>query len=142
PAPLRPLIRKAATDPIGLQRDVFNSAPKALFVLLPVFAAILLAFYPKRHYADHLYFSIHVHAFVFAALDLATLTHVVRSPALAMVTALIVLAWIPVYGHLALRRVYGGSNGKTLAKELGIGALYAVASVPVLMGLAMWVAAR
>jgi hypothetical protein len=37
--------------------------------------------------------------------------------------------WILVYTTLALRRVYGGSLGRRLAKEAGIAAIYGLTSV-------------
>ena len=142
PALIRPLARRAAEDPARLQRDVYDSMPKALFALLPVFAAILALFYRKRHFAEHLYFAIHVHAFVFVAMGLAVLVKWTRSDTLSIIAGVLMVLWIPIYGHLALRRVYGGSHARTLVKELGIGALYTAASIPALMILAMWVASR
>jgi hypothetical protein len=51
-----------------------------------------------------------------------------RVEALVVATATICLSWIPVYATLAFRRVYGGSYGATLTKEIGIGGLHAVMS--------------
>ena len=56
------------------------------------------------------------------------------------VVGVAVLLWLPAYTHLALRRVYGGSFGATLVKELVLSALYAAAAIPVLLGLAICVA--
>lgn len=142
PAWLRPLVKRAADNPQQLQADVFQAMPKGLFALLPAFALILALFYRGRRLADHLYFAIHVHAFVFIAFILNDLTKFARMPILSVVVSTIVLLWLPVYGHLALRRVYGGSQMATLLKETGIGLLYAVASVPMWFFLALWVAGR
>lgn len=142
PPILQPLIRKIATDEKAFTADVFDSLGKAVFAMLPVFAAILMLFYRKRHFAEHLYFSIHLHAFMFAVADAALLIGYLRQPMLAIPVAIAASLWIPVYTHLALVRVYGGKQGDTLAKELGISVLYTAALVPVIVTLAIWVAWR
>ena len=48
PPLLQPLLRRIADDPEGFERDLIAALPKVLVVLLPVFAAILAPFYPKR----------------------------------------------------------------------------------------------
>ncbi|MGH7617222.1 MAG: DUF3667 domain-containing protein [Gemmatimonadaceae bacterium] len=142
PRLFRPLALQAANDPAALQRNVFSALPKALFALLPVFAGILALFYRGRRYTDHLYFAIHLHAFVFIALGLTELAKFTGSEALTDACGAVTLLWLPIYGHLALRRVYSGSQVSTLLKELGIGALYAAVSIPAVMLLAIWVASR
>jgi hypothetical protein len=141
PAVMRPLVRRIATDKQGFTDDVVAALPKAFFAMLPVFAAIMALFYRRRHFAEHLYFSIHVHAFVFSAFGLCLVLQLLHVPRIPYAIAFaIVSLWVPLYTHLAIVRVYGGSQGLTLAKELGISALYAACSVPVITGLAMWVA--
>src|SRR6059058_3391673 len=100
-----------------------------LFVLLPLFAGIVALFYRGRKYPEHLYFAIHLHAFIFLALAVAALAKFSELPAVAAVTSAIAICWIPVYAALAFRRVYGGSLGKTLAKEVAIGAIYGVTAI-------------
>jgi hypothetical protein len=143
PAIMRPLILKAATDQPGLVAGVMDALPKGLFALLPFFAAILMVFYRERRFAEHLYFAIHVHAFIFVAFDVAmVLQRVTRSATISLVFAVAASLWIPIYTHLALVRVYGGSQTATVLKELGISALYALASLPMILMLGMWVAWR
>ena len=142
PPIFRPILRRSIADPAGFQQDLFNSLPKALFVLLPVFAGILKLLYPARRYAEHLYYALHVHAFGFLAFSLSALGKFTHSLPIEMTIAVVVLVGIPIYWHRALRRVYGGSLGVTLAKETAIGLLYGAASIPVLIGLAMWVTTR
>jgi hypothetical protein len=143
PGPLRPVIRRMMKDPAALQADVFSSIPKALFVLLPVFAGILAVFYRKRRYAEHLFYALHLHAFAFAALTLTALTKYTHSVLTSTIVGVVVLVlWLPFYTHRSLRRVYGGSFGATMIKEVGIGALYFAATIPALVLLAMWVAWR
>jgi hypothetical protein len=99
-----------------------------LFALLPVFALIVSIFYHGRKYPEHLYFAIHLHAFTFLALAVVALAKFTRlSGLIAAVAALSFLA-VPVYATLAFRRTYGGSLARTLAKGVGIGAIYSVTS--------------
>src|SRR5262249_23260074 len=127
PAYIRPLLRQALENPKQLQANVMEAMPKALFALLPLFALILSAFYRGRRFADHLYFAIHLHAFIFVALIANDLVKFTQSVPLSLGASIVVLLWVPIYAHLSLRRVYGGSQAATLLKELGIGALYAAA---------------
>jgi hypothetical protein len=97
-----------------------------LFVLLPLFALILALFYRGRKYPEHLYFAIHLHAFIFLALGMSELLKFTQSPFLVAGASIIASIWIPVYATLAFRRVYGGTLVRTLAKELAIGTIYAL----------------
>ena len=47
--------------------------------------------------------------------------------------------WVPVYATVAFRRVYGGSLSRTIAKEIGIGAIYLVVSGVALVAMVYWV---
>jgi hypothetical protein len=143
PAVIRPLIRQVARNKTALVANVIEALPNGLFALLPVFAALLLLFYRGRHFAEHLYFAIHVHAFMFVALDVVViLQRIVPSATFSLVLVTASMLWIPIYVHLALRRVYGGSQLSTFAKEVGLSALYTIASLPMIVILAMWVAWR
>jgi hypothetical protein len=143
PAPMRPLILQTVTNQTALVAGVMEALPKGLFALLPVFAAILMPFYRGRKFTEHLYFAIHVHAFIFVAFDTTMiLQRVIRAESFSLVAAVVAALWIPLYTHFALVRVYGGSQMKTLAKELGISALYGLASIPMIVLVAMWVAWR
>jgi hypothetical protein len=55
---------------------------------------------------------------------------------------LAVFFWVPVYWHLAFRRVYGGSFAATVVKETSVGIPYSLASVPAIAILALWVASH
>ena len=95
--------------------DVFRGSfvrymPNAVFLLLPVFTMILYLLYRKtgRFFAEHLIFTLHVHAFAFAVLTLSLL--------LPDWLDIVVPTWILVYLFLALRRVYGESRRRTALK--------------------------
>jgi len=128
PSIMRPVLRRAIADSKGLQRSIVQAMPRMLFALLPVFAAIVALFYRRRKYPEHLYFAIHLHAFIFLTLVLMELSKFTRNAAVTSVVGVFVLATIPTYSALALRRTYGGTIAGTLAKEAGIGFLYILAS--------------
>ena len=139
PAVLQPLLRRAIEDPGGLKRRMVETMPRMLFILLPIFAGILALFYRGRNYPEHLYFAIHLHAFIFLALLVGQLTKYTRIPILAASASLIALVWIPIYATMAFRRVYGGSLGRTLLKEVVIGAIYCVAAAVGFIAMIYWV---
>lgn len=139
PALMRPFLKKAVGDPTGFKRGIVETMPRMLFALLPIFAAIVALFYRRRKYPEHLYFAIHVHAFMFLSLAIAELAKFTRVPALVGTVALVSVAWIPIYTTLAFRRVYGGTIARTLVKEIGIGILYGACSVVAFVGMLYWV---
>jgi hypothetical protein len=136
---LQPLLKRAIEDPRGLKRRLVETMPRMLFVLLPIFAGILALFYRGRNYPEHLYFAIHLHAFIFLALLVGQLTKYTRIPVLAACASLVALVWIPIYATIAFRRVYGGSLSRTLAKEVAIGVIYSVAAGVGFVAMIYWV---
>jgi hypothetical protein len=142
PAFMRPVIRRAVEDPQGFQRSLYQTMPRVLFALLPVFAAIVAIFYRGRNYPEHLYFALHLHAFVFLALTISELAKLVPWTYVEMAIGISVVVWIAAYAILSLRRVYGGSTLRTIAKAAGIGGLYLVASVPAFLVMLTWAALR
>lgn len=108
-----------------------SNVPYAMFALLPIFAGLVQLAYRKRRmlYGEHLVFGMHVHAFAFIAL--------LALAWLPTSAADIVWLAIPLYGLIALRRVYGGSWGGTLLRALFIGLIYFVLlSVALAVGVA------
>ncbi len=124
PSVMRPFLQRMIFDPAGFKRGLVEAMPKMLFALLPVLAAIVAIFYRKRKYPEHLYFAIHLHAFVFVALTIAMLAKFTHVAIITGVMSFAVIVWIPIYTTIAFRRAYGGSLAATLAKEAGISAIY------------------
>jgi hypothetical protein len=139
PAVMQPFLRRAVEDPGGFKRRILETMPRMLFVLLPIFAGILALFYRGRKYPEHLYFAIHLHAFIFLALGVSELLKFTQSVPLVSVMSLITSIWIPIYATLAFRRVYGGSLARTLAKELAIGTIYALVAAVGFITMIYWV---
>jgi hypothetical protein len=109
-----------------------GTAPKAMFLFLPLVAFLHMLMYwrPRHKYAEHLLFFVHVHAFFFSAMTLAVLSVDAAGawPALDWVASLIVLMlWtLPVYTAIAMRRVFRRGWPLTLVKALALFAVYMV----------------
>ena len=101
---------KASEIGVFFKERFVRYMPNAIFVLLPVFTLILYMLYRKtgRFFAEHLIFTLHIHAFAFVAL-------IVLLP-LPDWMSWVVPVWILVHLYLAMRTVYGESRGKTFAK--------------------------
>jgi hypothetical protein len=97
-----------------------------MFVLMPLFALLLLLFYRRKgtYYLDHLIFSVHFHSFAFLLLTLYVVTSRLTG---SLVPLLVVVLLIGAYLILSLRRVYRQPRVITLLKAVSIGALHAVA---------------
>lgn len=106
----------------GIVSGLQQNAPTAMFLLLPLYAAILKLLYlrRKRLYAEHFVFALHIHAF-----SLLVFSFLLLAKPLPLLGLLIF--WPPVYAFLAMRRVYGQGRLKTGAKFVVLGASYLVA---------------
>jgi hypothetical protein len=142
PPLIQPFLRRAISDPVGFKRGLLESMPRMLFALLPALAAIVAIFYRGRKYPEHLYFAIHLHAFIFFALAASALVKFTGSIPLIVLAAASVVLWIPIYATLAFRRVYGGSLLATMAKELAIGVLYGCVCLAGFVMIIYWVSIR
>jgi hypothetical protein len=139
PPVMQPFLRRAIEDPDGLKRRIIQTMPRTFFVLLPVFAAVVALFYRGNRYPAHLYFSIHLHAFIFVVLTVPEVASFTRIRGLADVIGIAATISIPIYATLALRRVYGGSLVGTLGKEVGIAVVYGLASLVAFVVTLYWV---
>jgi hypothetical protein len=133
PAILRPMLMKAVDDPANFKNAVARAMPNVFLGLIPVLGLILAIFYRGRHYPEHLYFAIHLAAFVFIARTFGNLALFTHSIPIAAIAQLVMMIWIVAYGVIALRRVYGGSVGVTILKGMGVAALYAAVAAPVIV---------
>jgi len=99
-------------DEETLVSAVVNLLPKAMFLLLPLFALLLKLVYVRsgRPYVEHLIFSLHFHSFVFILLTIALVS--TWFPAW-----LAALALHYVYLYLGMKRVYGQGWRKTWVKH-------------------------
>ncbi len=111
--------REAADTLLG---TFFNYIPTMMFILLPVFAAVLKLLYIRRRrfYAEHFVFLLHVHSMVFI---LAVVMLLLRGR-VGMWLDTLLLGWILVYIYLAMKRVYGQGWFKTFVKYWTLGWSY------------------
>lgn len=118
---------KLAKDPAALNGALTAWIPRALFLLLPIFALLLAAFYWRQHktlyFVDHLVFSLGFHSFGFALLLLAAgLAQVFPGEAIAWLSVAVLAAYLLV----AMKRVYGQNWWWTSAKFAAVGVIYTV----------------
>lgn len=121
-------LSKSSNGDIGarLVGGAVEAAPKCLFVLLPVFAALLKLIYLRRGrlYIEHLVFALHCHAFVFTLTSVemawrlygqaASASHAPHRIGPAWFGLLFALT--VVYLVLAMKRVYRQGWMKTVVK--------------------------
>ncbi len=116
-----------------LIRNFFNRLPTTLVLLMPIWALVMLMFYPfsKRYYMEHLVFNHHLHAFVFLYYSLLLVLYRLvvwatgSPPHPAIVSS--ALSLIPiVYIMLAYRNYYRQSWGLTLLKQVFILPVYVI----------------
>lgn len=138
PGVIRPMLRAMAEDPDGFRARVFTIMPKVFFAMLPVFAAIVALFYRGRRFPTSLVFAAHLHAFAFLVFTISEASKLTRVPIVVGVIGLIAAVFFAVYALKALRGVFGGSWPITVAKAVGIGFVYLMASVPAFFVILIW----
>ena len=107
------------------------TAPKLMFVFLPLMAAVALLFYwrPRRLYAEHLVVFLHNHAFTFLLIAVGQLLNALSNleiPATGLLNFLIFLlyCYLPYYVFRSMRVVYGEGRFKTLLKFFTLSTIY------------------
>ncbi|RFU49307.1 DUF3667 domain-containing protein [Paraburkholderia sp. DHOC27] len=111
-------------DPVrfaAFSEHLLQRLPYALFVLMPVFAAMCAWVYRSRRqtYGVHLLFTLHLHAFIFVLFLLCLLPGVRSYAGYALVLLF-------AYLVAALRRVHGGRWWPQFARSLLLAGAYAV----------------
>jgi len=110
-----------------------STAPKLMFVFLPLMAAAALLFYwwPRRLYAEHLVLFLHNHAFTFLLLGVTSILVALADLKFPLAglfgfAAFLLWCWLPYYVFRSMRVVYGNGRFLTLAKFLAISMIYVV----------------
>ncbi|MBV9063659.1 MAG: DUF3667 domain-containing protein, partial [Alphaproteobacteria bacterium] len=118
-------LSRLAANPAALNEPLTTWIPRVLFLLLPLYAVLLAAFYwrqrKKFYLVDHLTFSLTVHTFTFVALILAVGIAQFFSGSLVF---WFLLGSIGVYVFLSLRRFYQQSWFWTAVKFVCISGIY------------------
>jgi hypothetical protein len=116
---------KIAADPAALNTPITNWLPRALFLLLPLYALLLGLFHIRRrddfYLVDHLVFSLSIHTFTFVALMGAVLLAQVLD---GETVAWIVFGVLSLYIFLAMKRFYEQGWVMTTVKFVFISGIY------------------
>lgn len=123
----RALMQPMLDDPARQRTRFLQTFPRALFALVPLFAAIVGLFYRRRPYSQHLIFSLHLSSAIFIVLALAHLANLSRSLAVLSGVATLAMAAVVVYALAAFRRVYREQWRFVVLKGAAIGIIYTVA---------------
>lgn len=120
---------------VNLIISVLNTLPKVMFILLPVFASIINLFYRRRHYFDHLIFSLHFHVIMFLIFFIFfTTTYFIPEDMISLIVLVFCLFSLFLYLFLALKTVYPSKLSHTILKYLGILTTYITALGIALVG--------
>ena len=113
----------------SLQQAFVHNVPRALFLFLPLLAAVMMLLYwrPRRYYVEHLLFFIHNHAGLFVAFGLYSLLLALPGlPAVEGWLGIALFLYLLWYLYRAMRTVYGQSRVRTVAKFMAVGFAYLV----------------
>jgi hypothetical protein len=107
------------------------TAPKLMFVFLPLMAAVAMLFYwrPRRLYAEHLVLFLHNHALMFLLIGFTSILGAISSiafPLAGLLDLANVLLWcyFPFYVYRSMRVVFGNARALTLVKFFAISTIY------------------
>jgi hypothetical protein len=132
------VLERAAEAERTINAAIGTSLPRAMFVLVPVFAALVMLFRRRggHTYPQHLYFALHLHAvwfFVSAVAVLFELTALPFVPAVASAALTLYFVW---YYVVAFRRVYATTLWGTLWRTVSIGVIYVVVLILTVLAIA------
>ncbi|MDG6349387.1 DUF3667 domain-containing protein [Luteimonas sp. 8-5] len=126
-------VKEMQHDQDRLKDAVLGALPSTLFILLPLFAAMLKVAYlfKRRLYMEHLIVALHSHAFLCLAVLLILLLSMLGEAVPALATPVgwaegLLFLWMPLYLLLMQKRVYGQGWIMTLLKYLTIGICYII----------------
>jgi hypothetical protein len=126
---VRRFCNRIRTEPGELAEAVVHSIPRAMFVFLPLIAAIMKLMYwrPRRYYVEHLLFLVHNHAAVFLVYTLVALFSFI--PVVGDFTPLLffaALAYLAWYIYRAMRVVYAQGGALTFSKYFVLFWIYVI----------------
>ncbi|HUO92749.1 MAG TPA: DUF3667 domain-containing protein [Rhizomicrobium sp.] len=119
------MFRALAADPASINGPLTEWIPRALIILLPLFALLLALFYWRQrktyYFVDHLVFSLNFHTFGFVVLLMAAgLAQILPTQIVAGGLVL----WLAAYLLLGMKRFYGQNWFWTSAKFASVGFIY------------------
>jgi hypothetical protein len=126
---------------------VWSALPKAMFIFLPLIALLhmLVYWWPRVRYAEHLLFFIHLHAFYFSLITVVLLLRdavgALHSPSLNGDWLITTFDWVvAIYTVLALKKVFARGWFNTLAKAFGLLIVYSVLLTVTVVGVFVYAA--
>jgi hypothetical protein len=121
----------AIDDPREVVRGLVDNLPLLLFVMLPIYAAVLSLFYLKRrrYYIENLVFATHLHSFAFVIYALMLIL-----PDKTWLDMLL-MATMAVYHFTALKRYFDESIRRTCVKYMAQVIVYFLLLLPPASGL-------
>lgn len=106
----------------AMKNDFLHQLPKAMFMMLPLFALLLKLLYLRRKdlfYIDHGVFSIHIFVIFFTLFFfMFLLSKLAQMAGAAWIEDFLIVFFLAmlVYLYLAMKKFYGQGRGKTLLK--------------------------
>lgn len=133
----RDRVERILTNEGAFNRTLNAAFPKAMFVLLPLFALLTNVAFRKAvsHYPAHVYFALHLHAAAFGALTVSKFTVLAGSITVDVVAGLAALAYIVWYAVRSALVVFVQPVGATLARAAAVGVVYWVCFIAVTIAL-------
>ncbi len=121
----------AIDDPREMLSNLVDNLPVLLFVMLPIYAALLKLFYIKRrrYYVENLVFAAHLHSFAFVIYALMLML-----PDETWLDMLL-MSMMAFYHFTALRRYFGESFRRTMVKYLAQVVVYFLLLLPIMFGM-------
>ena len=123
----------------SLLESFMHSLPRAMFVFLPLLAAVMMLLYwhPRHYYVEHLLFCVHNHAFAFLVVLLAVILSTLL-PFAATLIGWVTALYIGWYLYRSMRVMYRQGRARTLAKLGFLSFVYLVAGSLMLAATALY----
>ncbi|HYQ57999.1 MAG TPA: hypothetical protein VEP89_11715, partial [Draconibacterium sp.] len=123
-AELREFIRLCHSPETAMAR-ILKYISYAFFLLLPIFALLLKLIYIRRkhNYMRHLVFSIHIHSFIFLVMTTIVAMYMIFEGNINTIAAILFLS-VPIYIIIALKKFYGQTLAKVIAKFIMLSVTY------------------
>ena len=121
-------VRSVVDNGKAARAAILHNVPRAMFLFLPLLAGAMMLMYwwPRHYYVEHLLLFVHNHAFVFLLLLLAGVLSKLL-PGVSAWADLVVILYIPWYAYRSVRVVYGQGRWLSLGKLVVLSFFYLVA---------------
>lgn len=131
PAMRKVCVQALADNGRSAQEAFFHELPRAMFVFLPLLAALMKLLYwrPPHYYVEHLLLLVHNHAFTFFVAILSMLLRKVLPASIAdsgyvLLLRIALQIYVALYIYWSMRRVYGQGRLLTTAKFVAMSCAY------------------